>query len=88
MNEFKKFSVNDAAKLPEYYDRIEAVADVLRDLSVKTPPNPKQGIRAALNAALNCGPLQPKAIKFIEMSIIFLLKVLAPFLILGLKTSM
>ena len=50
--EFKKFSSRDSERLPEYYDRIEAVADVLRDLSVKTPPNPKQGIRAALNAAL------------------------------------
>lgn len=58
--EFKKFSVNDAAKLPEYYDRIEAVADVLRDLSVKTPPNPKQGIRAALNAALQLWPIATK----------------------------
>ena len=36
-NEFKRFSEKDAARLPEYYDRIEAVADVLRDLSIKTP---------------------------------------------------
>ena len=40
--EFNKFSAKDAARLPEYYDRIEAVADVLRDLSVKTPPNPNR----------------------------------------------
>ena len=59
-NEFKKFSNKDAERLPEYYDRIEAVADVLRDLSVKTPPNPKQGIRAALNAALQLWPIATK----------------------------
>ena len=58
--EFKKFSSRDSERLPEYYDRIEAVADVLRDLSVKTPPNPKQGIRAALNAALQLWPIATK----------------------------
>lgn len=58
--EFKKFSAQDAARLPEYYDRIEAVADILRDLSVKTPPNPKQGIKAALNAALQLWPIATK----------------------------
>ena len=36
--EFQRFSKKDAARLPEYYDRIEAVADILRDLSIKTPP--------------------------------------------------
>ena len=59
-NEFKRFSEKDAARLPEYYDRIEAVADVLRDLSIKTPPNPKQGIKAALNAALQLWPIATK----------------------------
>ena len=59
-NEFKRFSEEDAARLPEYYDRIEAVADVLRDLSIKTPPNPKQGLRAALNAALQLWPIATK----------------------------
>ena len=58
--EFRKFSKKDAARLPEYYTRIEAVADVLRDLSVKTPPNPKQGIKAALSAALQLWPIATK----------------------------
>ena len=58
--EFKKFSEKDAARLPEYYDRIEAVADVLRDISVKTPPNPKQGIKAVLSAALQLWPIATK----------------------------
>ena len=55
--EFRKFSVQDAQRLPEYYERIEAVADVLRDISTKTPPNPKRGIRAALQAALQLWPV-------------------------------
>jgi len=55
--EFRKFSPRDAERLPEYYDRIEAVADVLRDLSTKTPPNPKRGIRAALQTALQLWPV-------------------------------
>ena len=42
--EFRRFSEKDAARLPEYYDRIEAVADVLRDLSIKTPPKLKNQI--------------------------------------------
>ena len=58
--EFNKFSAKDAARLPEYYDRIEAVADVLRDLSVKTPPNPKQGIKAAIEFALQLWPIAIK----------------------------
>ena len=58
--EFRKFSKKDAARLPEYYTRIEVVADVLRDLSVKTPPNPKQGIKAALSAALQLWPIATK----------------------------
>ena len=58
--EFMKFSAKDAARLPEYYERIEAVADVLRDLSIKTPPNPRHGIKAALNAALQLWPIAKK----------------------------
>lgn len=55
--EFRKFSQHDAERLPEYYERIEAVADVLRDISTKTPPNPKRGIRAALQTALQLWPV-------------------------------
>ena len=58
--EFRKFSFQDSERLPEYYRRIEAVADVLRALSVKTPPNPKQGIKGALNAALQLWPIATK----------------------------
>ena len=41
--EFQKFSEKDANILPEYYRRIENVADVLRDLTTKTPLNLKGG---------------------------------------------
>ena len=58
--EFRKFSERDANRLPDYYDRIEAVADVLRDLSIKTPPNPKQGIKALMGAALQAWPIVKK----------------------------
>jgi phytoene dehydrogenase-like protein len=49
--EFRKFSDKDAAALPAYYEALEAVADVLRDLSLKTPPNAGGGVRALLAAA-------------------------------------
>ena len=55
--EFRKFSARDAERLPEYYQRIEAVADVLRDISTKTPPNPQNPIRAALTAAVQLWPV-------------------------------
>ena len=67
--EFRKFSLKDAARLPEYYNRIEAVADVLRDLSIKTPPNPKQGIKALLNAALQLWPIAIKAVSYTHLTL-------------------
>lgn len=58
--EFKKFSQRDAARLPEYYQRIDAIADVMRDMSVKTPPNPKGGLKALLQVALQFWPIVKK----------------------------
>ncbi|MEO1136854.1 MAG: NAD(P)/FAD-dependent oxidoreductase [Pseudomonadota bacterium] len=55
--EFAKFSESDAARLPEYYARLEAVADVLRDLAMKTPPNPRRGLSATLAAAAQLLPV-------------------------------
>lgn len=55
--EFAKFSKADAARLPEYYERLEAVADVLRDLAMKTPPNPRRGLSASLAAAAQLLPV-------------------------------
>ena len=48
-NEVARFSARDAARLPEYGERLDAVADVLRDLVLTTPPNALAGSwRAAL----------------------------------------
>ncbi|HXW75730.1 MAG TPA: NAD(P)/FAD-dependent oxidoreductase [Steroidobacteraceae bacterium] len=47
--EVARFSARDAARLPAYGERLEAVADVLRDLTLTTPPNVLEGSwRAAL----------------------------------------
>ena len=49
--EFRRFSPRDAETFPRYEDALERVADVLRDLSLKTPPNAGGGVRALLAAA-------------------------------------
>jgi hypothetical protein len=36
--EVARFSSRDAQRLPDYYERLEVVADVLRDLLRKRPP--------------------------------------------------
>ena len=43
--EVEKFSARDAAALPRYYAMLDNVGDVLRDLSVQTPPNQPDGLR-------------------------------------------
>jgi phytoene dehydrogenase-like protein len=48
--EFARFSARDAETLPAYYAALDAVADVLRDLALKTPPNAGGGLRALLAA--------------------------------------
>lgn len=50
--EFSRFSKHDAAVLPEYYDMLEGVADVLRDLALKSPPNVGDGIKTLIDAAV------------------------------------
>jgi phytoene dehydrogenase-like protein len=49
--EFARFSEHDARVLPEYYDMLEGVADVLRDLALKSPPNVGDGIKTFIDAA-------------------------------------
>jgi phytoene dehydrogenase-like protein len=49
--EFRRFSDHDARVLPDYYDALEAVADVLRDLALKTPPNLGEGLSTLIAAA-------------------------------------
>ena len=50
--EFRKFSEHDADILPEYYDALDRVADVLRDLALKAPPNFGDGIGSLVKAAM------------------------------------
>ncbi len=49
--EFAKFSNRDAQTLPAYYDALEGVADVLRDLALKSPPNVGDGLKTLVEAA-------------------------------------
>ncbi|MEY3658499.1 MAG: hypothetical protein RL425_1260, partial [Pseudomonadota bacterium] len=49
--EFERFSPKDAAILPAYYDMLDAVADVLRDLAMKTPPNVGGGMKMLIDGA-------------------------------------
>ncbi len=48
------FSSRDAAALPRYYDMLERVAAVLRELALETPPNAGGGVRDLI-AALATG---------------------------------
>jgi len=48
--EVARFSKKDAAALPAYYARLDAVADVLRSLMLQTPPNLGGGIAEMLQA--------------------------------------
>ncbi len=41
--EVARFSARDAARVPEYGERLDAIADVLRDLVLITPPNALEG---------------------------------------------
>jgi phytoene dehydrogenase-like protein len=52
--EVARFSARDAERLPAYWAMIERVADVLRDMALRTPPNVGGGLRDAL-AALRLG---------------------------------
>ncbi len=49
--EFRKFSNADAEALPAYYDALEGVAEVLRDLALKSPPNVGEGLRTLIAGA-------------------------------------
>ncbi|WP_421729465.1 phytoene desaturase family protein [Brevundimonas sp.] len=55
--EFRKFSHHDAEVLPAYYEALEGVADVLRSLAMKTPPNAGGGLKSLLAAVVQGGPL-------------------------------
>ncbi|MEC3910558.1 NAD(P)/FAD-dependent oxidoreductase [Sphingobium sp. CR2-8] len=48
--EFARFSAKDAAALPAYYAALEVVADVLRDLVLRSPPNVGDGLTMIVEA--------------------------------------
>ncbi|WP_404333637.1 phytoene desaturase family protein [Sphingomonas sp. MMS12-HWE2-04] len=50
--EFARFSPKDAETFPRYEAALERVAEVLRDMALKTPPNAGGGVRALLAAAM------------------------------------
>ena len=50
--EFARFSKHDAAVLPQYYEMLEGVADVLRDLALRSPPNVGDGLKPLIDAAV------------------------------------
>jgi phytoene dehydrogenase-like protein len=63
--EVARFSKRDAERLPDYYARLDAVADVLRGLLLETPPNVGGGLHDLLSAwragrSLNALPMQAK----------------------------
>jgi phytoene dehydrogenase-like protein len=48
--EFAKFNAMDAATLPAYLDALEVVADLLRDMMLKVPPNAGDGLSMVMGA--------------------------------------
>jgi phytoene dehydrogenase-like protein len=50
--EFARFSRTDAQALPGYYAMLETVAEVLRDLALRIPPDAAGGPRAMLDAVM------------------------------------
>jgi phytoene dehydrogenase-like protein len=53
--EVAKFSRRDAERLPAYYESLDRVADLLRDLSLKTPPQTTGGVRNIVDLLLQGG---------------------------------
>jgi len=60
--EFARFSQKDADAYPAYDAALEKVAQVLRDLALKTPPNVGGGLRALLSGAAQGWPLSKMGI--------------------------
>ena len=63
--EVARYSQADAQRLPAYYERLDRVADVLRDLLLETPPNVGGGIPDLFRAwkagrRINSLPMQAK----------------------------
>jgi len=56
-SEIAKFSTRDAARYEAYSNEIELIAEVLRDLVLKTPPNRVTGSLAAIPELLKSGSI-------------------------------
>ncbi len=56
--EIAKFSARDAETLPRYYEMLDAVGDVLRDLAMETPPNQQDGFAGLPRAVLQANRLR------------------------------
>ncbi|HVF93056.1 MAG TPA: NAD(P)/FAD-dependent oxidoreductase, partial [Sphingomonas sp.] len=61
--EFARFSQSDADSFPAYEAALEKVAQVLRDLALKAPPNVGSGLPALLAAGRQGWPLSQMAIE-------------------------
>ena len=61
--QFARFSQKDAETYPAYDAALEKVAQVLRDLALKTPPNAGGGLRALLAGAAQGWPLSKLGIE-------------------------
>ncbi|KRC78846.1 phytoene desaturase family protein [Sphingomonas sp. Root241] len=61
--EFARFSQKDADAYPAYDAALEKVAQVLRDLALKAPPNAGGGLRALLAGAAQGWPLSKMGIE-------------------------
>jgi phytoene dehydrogenase-like protein len=62
--ETARFSQKDAERLPAYWDRLDAIADVLRELVIQTPPNLVEGgLREAIPELLKSAVIGRKLSK-------------------------
>lgn len=67
--EFARFSKRDAEALPGYYAMLDRVADVLRDLALRPPPNIGSGI-AGLVEALTTGRLLSRLSRDVQRDVL------------------
>ena len=56
--ETARFSPRDAEQLPRYYEMLDGVADVLRDLLLQTPPNVGGGLTDIMGALKLAGRMR------------------------------
>ncbi len=61
--EFARFSAKDAETFPKYEAALERVAEVLRDLSLKTPPNAGSGNSSSTSSSASPARQAPVSAK-------------------------